>query len=49
MNMDAEGRKVLKQMGLKRFSEARQEDYKPVFMMLKSAGYDIDTYHYRTE
>ncbi len=49
MNRDAEGRKVLKQMGLKRFSEARQEDYKPVFMMLQSAGYDIDTYHYRTE
>lgn len=44
MNRDKEGKKILKRMGLQRFSEARVEDFKPVFMMLKSAGYDIDDY-----
>lgn len=49
MNRDEEGIKILKRMGLQRFSEAKEDDFKPVFMMLKSAGYDIDEYYYRTE
>ena len=49
MNKDEEGLKILKKMGLQRFSEAKEEDFKPVFMMLQSAGYDIDEYYYRTE
>jgi phosphonate transport system substrate-binding protein len=46
MHMDEEGKEVLKKFGANRFIETKDEDYKPVYELVKKANIDIKKYLY---
>lgn len=47
MDKDPEGKKVLEKLGTLKFVSASQEDFVPVYNLLKKADIDIKTYRYR--
>jgi len=49
LDKDAEGKRVLEQLGVRSFIETAAKDYEPVFDLARKAGIDIRTYQYRNE
>jgi ABC-type phosphate/phosphonate transport system substrate-binding protein len=46
MHLDDEGKEVLMMLGAKRFIETRDDDYKPVYDLVKRARIDPKRYYY---
>jgi phosphonate transport system substrate-binding protein len=49
MDKDPEGKEVLNKFGVIKFIETTQEDYYPVFDLVKNAGIDLKNYKYFNE